>query len=186
MNDSTKPEAEIDLKAHQLIYAPHQSLEIKVEPFPLDNTEYRHAVARHMKEIMTNHSGIGLAANQINLNAAVHTQMVQKDMVTMFNPQIHEVSDDKVLMTEGCLSEPGLFLKVSRPDMIKASWEDETGERQVATLFGMDCRVFLHEFDHLQGIMFTNRVGSTKLKMARKKQERRMNNAVERIMAKLK
>jgi len=181
MNDDAT-ENQTDLNAHQLVYVPHQALEIQVTPFPQDNVEYRRAVSNHMKSVMEKHRGIGLAANQINLNAAVHVQMVQKDMVAMFNPQIHEVSDDKVLMSEGCLSDPGLYLKVKRPDMIRASWEDETGERAQATLFGMDCRVFLHEYDHLQGILFTDRVGSVKLKAARKKQARRMTSAMQRIM----
>lgn len=176
MNEDT------DLKAHQLIYAPHQSLETSVAAFPYDNTEYRQAIAQHMFGIMEHHRGIGLAANQINLNAAVHVQMVQQDRIAMFNPQVHEVSEEQVLMSEGCLSEPGLYLKVKRPDMVKASWEDVNGERTGTTLFGMDARVFLHEFDHLQGILFTDRVGSVKLKAARKKQAKRMNAAAERIM----
>lgn len=182
MNDLETQNQTDDMSAHQLIYAPHASLEMQVPPFPLDNELYRRAVSNHMQALMEQHRGVGLAANQINLNAAVHVQMVQQDMVTMFNPQIHDVSDDKVLMSEGCLSEPGLFLKVKRPDMIKASWEDEEGERTGTTLFGMDARVFLHEFDHLQGIMFTDRVGSVKLKAARKKQEKRMKAAMNRIM----
>jgi peptide deformylase len=174
---------EYDMSAHKLIYVPHPSLEIQVPPFPEDNVAYRWAVSNHMKALMQKHRGIGLAANQINLNAAVHVQMVQTEMVAMFNPQIHEVSEDEVLMSEGCLSEPGLYLKIKRPDMIKASWEDETGVRTAATLFGMDARVFLHEFDHLQGIMFTDRVGPVKLKMARKKQAKAMEVAMQRIMA---
>ena len=173
---------EIDLSMHQLVYAPHPMLEtpaVSVEP---DNPEYRQAVSAHLQKLCRDHKGLGLAANQINLDAAVFVAHVQGDMVTMFNPQVHEASDDKVLMSEGCLSEPGMYLKVKRPDMIKASWEDETGKRSQATLFGMDCRVFLHEMDHLFGIMFTDRVGNTKLKMARKKQAGLLNRAAQRIM----
>lgn len=182
MND----EQNLDMSAHQLVYVPHQALETQVPPFPEGNVEYRRAVAQHMASIMEKHRGIGLAANQINLNAAVHVQMVQRDLVAMFNPQIHEVSEDTVLMSEGCLSDPGLYLKVKRPDMVKASWENELGERTAATLFGMDARVFLHEFDHLQGILFTDRVGDVKLKMARKKQAQRLEAAAQRIMASMK
>lgn len=176
---------DFDMSAHQLVYVPHEALETQVPPFPEGNPEYRRAVANHMKAVMERHRGIGLAANQINLNAAVHVQMVQTDMVAMFNPQIHNISNDKVLMSEGCLSDPGLYLKVKRPDMVQVSWEDEMGERTGTTLFGMDARVFLHEFDHLQGILFTDRVGDVKLKMARKKQAERLNRAAERIMQSL-
>jgi len=173
----------IDLTANQLIYVPHEALDQKVPPFPQDNMEYRRAVSNHMIAVMSRHAGIGLAANQINLNAAVFVTHIQKDIVTMFNPQIHEISNDKVLMSEGCLSDPGLYMKIKRPDMVAASWEDEAGERSQATLFGMDARVFLHEYDHLQGILFTDRVGSTKLSMARKKQARRWNQAAAKLMS---
>lgn len=175
----------IDMTEHQLVYVPHVALETQVTPCPEDNPEYRQAISRHMRELCEHHRGLGLAANQINLNSAVFVTHIQKDMVACFNPTIHEVSDDTVLMSEGCLSDPGLYMKVKRPDMIKASWEDETGVRTQATLFGMDCRVFLHEYDHLQGIMFTDRVGKTKLNMARKKQKQYMNRAINRIIDKM-
>jgi len=183
---NNKETNEIDLSAHQLVYVPHEALEVQVSPFPQDNQNYRRALSNHMQHLMQEHRGIGLAANQINLNAAVHVQMVQKEMVTMFNPQVHSISDDKVLMSEGCLSDPGLYLKIKRPDMVHVSWEDEGGHRSHANLFGMDARVFLHEFDHLQGIMFTDRVGDTKLKMARKKQAQRMERAAQRIISSMK
>jgi len=173
---------ELDMSPHQLVYVPHAALESQAASFPEGDAEYRIAVSQHMQALCQEHKGLGLAANQIDLNAAVFVTHIQKDMVSCFNPQIHEVSDDKVLMSEGCLSDPGLYLKVKRPDMIKASGEDESGTRTQATLFGMDCRVFLHEFDHLQGVMFTDRVGSTKLKMARKKQAAYMDRAMQRIM----
>jgi peptide deformylase len=70
--------------------------------------------------------------------------------------------------------------------MILASWEDEMGERSQATLVGMDCRIFLHEMDHLQGIMFSDRAGVTKLKMGRTKQRKLMNRAAERIINSMK
>ena len=175
-----------DLSVHRLVFAPHAALEKAVNPFPEGMPDYRRAITQHMTDLMVTHRGIGLAANQINLNAAVHVQMVQRDIVAMFNPQIHEVSNDLVLMSEGCLSEPGLYLKISRPDMVLASWEDESGARTSATLFGMDARVFFHEFDHLQGVMFTDRVGKVKLQMARKKQNQRIDGAAQRIMARMK
>lgn len=168
----------IDPSVLQLIYVPHTALDTKVLDFPQDNLEYRRAISTHMISLMIRHKGAGIAANQINLNAAVHVQYIQKDMVALFNSQIHEVSASKVLMSEGCLSDPGLFLKVKRPDMVRASWEDEAGKREEVTLYGMDCRIFLHEFDHLQGIQFINRVGTLKLKMARKKQIKILNSYV--------
>jgi len=171
-----------DLSSHRLVYAPYPSLETAAQPFPPDNLAYRLVVSKNMQDLCLQHRGLGIAANQIDFDAAVFVTHVQSEMITCFNPQIHEISDDTVLMSEGCLSDPGLYLKVKRPDMIKASWEDESGARSQATLFGMDCRVFLHEYDHLQGILFTDRVGSVKLKAARKKQSTRFKSAMNRII----
>jgi peptide deformylase len=156
---------------HKLVYVPHPALDTPSAPFEFDDVEYRKALGKHMIELMHNHRGVGLAANQINLNAACFAMLLGADDVFMINPQVHEVSNTKVLMSEGCLSDPGMFLKVKRPDAIRASWENEEGERHHLELEGLDARVFLHEFDHLQGILFTDRVGGTKLKMARKKQQ---------------
>jgi peptide deformylase len=186
MTNSTPNDLITDISLHKLIYAPHYALDNSVRPFPAGDPTYRRAVSDHMQALCSSHNGQGIAANQITLDAAVFVTHIQKDMVTMFNPEIMEISDDKVLMREGCLSDPGLFLKIKRPDMILASWEDETGERSQATLYGMDCRIFLHEMDHLQGIMFSDRVGVTKLKMARTKQSKLMNKAAERIIESMK
>jgi peptide deformylase len=170
-----------DLTTNQLVYAPHNALDSPVAEFPQDNVAYRRAVSDHMIDLMTVHKGMGLAANQIDLDAAVMVTHIQGEIVTMFNPRVHAVGEDKVLMSEGCLSDPGMFLKVLRPDSVSVSWEDERGDRGQAKLFGMDARCMLHEFDHLQGVMFTDRVGSTKLKMARKKQARRFHSAAARL-----
>lgn len=175
MNNETETKEE-DFSEHNLVYVPHESLSRQVPAFPEGNAEYRHALGDHMINLMLQYRGVGLAANQINLNASVFVQKLQGEAIAMFNPEIIAVSGDKVLMTEGCLSDPGMYLKVKRPDMIEAAWEDENGNVQQTKLYGMDCRVFLHEFDHLQGVMFTDRVGSTKLKMARKKQQRTLQN----------
>jgi peptide deformylase len=186
MTNSTSHDLTTDISLHQLVYAPHYALDNSVRPFPAGDTAYRQAVSNHMQTLCNSHKGQGIAANQITLDAAVFVTHIQGDMVTMFNPEIMEVSDDKVLMSEGCLSDPGLYLKIKRPDMILASWEDEIGERSQATLFGIDCRIFLHEMDHLQGIMFSDRAGATKLKMARAKQRKLMNRAAERIINSMK
>jgi peptide deformylase len=175
----------IDMQKHQLIYAPHIALDTAVKEFVGDHVE-RQAVSQHMQTLCQHHKGLGLAANQIDMDAAVFVTHIQGDMVTMFNPMVLEVSDDNVLMSEGCLSDPGLYLKIKRPDMILASWEDELGSRTQAQLYGMDCRTFLHEMDHLSGVMFSDRAGATKLKMARAKQAKLMSRAADRIIQSMK
>lgn len=173
---------ELNLDLHQLVYVPHVALETPTSSFDSVEPEYRMMISQHMKKIMEQHRGIGLSANQINLDVAVLVQMIDQDAIAMFNPEILEISDYKVLMTEGCLSDPGLYLKISRPTQVKVRWEDESGELDEAVLNGLNARVFLHEYDHLQGILFTDRVGRVKLDNARKKQIKLINRATKHII----
>lgn len=174
----------IDPSVHKLVYAPNAVLNTPSQHFSdmEDNFEHRAEISKYLKDVMVHHQGVGLAGNQINLPLAVFAQTLGTEIVSMFDPQVLEVSEDKVLMTEGCLSEPGLFLKIKRPESVKVRWLPEnSNEWQHDVLEGMDARIFLHEFDHINGIMFTDRVGDTKLKMARKKQAKRFSNAMDRI-----
>ena len=162
-----------DLKEnHKLVYAPDPVLDKKVDEFPENSNDLRSMVATHMIDIMQEYKGVGLAANQINLNASVFVMLLYDEPTVMFNPQILEVSNETVLLTEGCLSEPGLYLNVKRPSSVMVQWEDAAGDIQQDTLFKYSARIFLHEFDHLCGVLFTDRVGKLKLQMARKKQKK--------------
>ena len=67
------------------------------------------------------------------------------------------------------MSYPGLWLKISRPDGIEVSYEDENGELHEKAMFGLECRVFQHEYDHMEGTDFTEKVSSLKMKMAQKR-----------------
>jgi peptide deformylase len=137
--------------------------------------DYRLALRNHMTRLLERYHGLGLAANQINLDASVFVMVDyynSAEPLFCINPAVHEVSDHQVLMTEGCLSEPDLYLKVKRPAEIKVSWETIEGERAVRELDGMRARIFLHEYDHLCGILFTDRVGRAKLDAARRKQRK--------------
>ena len=92
----------------------------------------------------------------------------------MFNPRIVTV-DDTVSPDEGeegCLSFPNLWLKVKRPKNITVEYFDKTGKSCIIELTGIDARCFLHELDHLNGIVFTDYVSQMKLMLARKKQRK--------------
>ncbi len=106
--------------------------------------------------------GIGLAANQINVNTRVLliTQNVgtKKDykILPMINPEILELSRKKIWMEEGCLSLPGVFGSVERPAKVKVRWQNISGNWCEKKLDKWDARIFLHEYDHLEGILFTD------------------------------
>jgi len=173
MTDSTKN----DFSAHSLVYVPHDALSNPTAPFDYNDLDYLKDLQEHMWDVMVRNRGIGLAANQINLNASVFImkEMQTKQPIFCVNPLIVSTSEEKELMLEGCLSDPGMYLKVKRPSRIKAAWTNVEGEREEHELEGMNARVFQHEFDHLCGVLFTDRVGGVKLKAARKKQAKLLN-----------
>lgn len=163
-----------DFSEHGLVYVPHPALEHATPPLETEDPVWRQDLLNFMWDTMIAHKGIGLAANQINLNASVFVikEEATKQPLFCINPAIHTVGDEKELMLEGCLSDPGLYLKVKRPASIVASWQEIDGKRTTQELQGLNARVFLHEYDHLCGVHFTDRVGDVKLKAARKKQRK--------------
>lgn len=161
-----------DLSKFKLLYQPHIALESQVEPFTNKDVEYRNGIANHMAAIMEKYRGVGLAANQINFPYAIFVMQAEGSRMDIFNPSIINVSDKKILMTEGCLSDPGLYLNIQRPDAITVRYEDANGTEYEEDLYNASARIFLHEYDHLMGISFTDRVGKTKLNMAYKKRDK--------------
>ena len=109
---------------------------------------------------MIHHQGIGISANQIGIwerAFAMVRDLENNEVIVCFNPRIVKSYSEEVEMEEGCLSYPELFLKIKRPDKIVVKYEDEDKKEHKIKLSGMAARVFLHEFDHLEGIVFTER-----------------------------
>ena len=113
-----------------------------------------------LNENMFHHRGVGLSANQIGIEERVFVMMYDMDTqetITCFNPQIIKESRDIVTMEEGCLSYPDLFLEIPRPSTIVVKYEDEGKEIHKERLTGFIARIFQHEYDHMEGIDFTQR-----------------------------
>jgi peptide deformylase len=87
----------------------------------------------------------------------------------IFNPKVVDVSDKEISMKEGCLSYPDLFLTVKRPSWIVAQYQDSEGNLKEIKADGYLAKCFQHEFDHLDGICFVDRVSQMKLQLAMKK-----------------
>jgi len=113
--------------------------------------------------------GIGLSANQVGLNARVFTMGAGAKKWIFFNPELVSHSDTVVMMEEGCLSAPGLMLRVKRPEKCTLSYQNENQEIVMEEFDGLWARVVLHEYDHMLGQNMLQRVGKLQLDRALKK-----------------
>ena len=126
-----------------------------------------------MIKTMLNERGMGLAANQIGITkrffAIGHESFdtFQKHAI-IWNPQVINFSEEKVIDVEGCLSFKDIFVKVERPKTIEVQYETTKGETKTAKLDGMESKCFQHELDHLDGITFNKRVSKLRWQMANK------------------
>ena len=126
-----------------------------------------------MIKVMLDERGMGLAANQIVITkrffAIGHESFdtFQKHAI-IWNPQVINFSEEKVIDVEGCLSFKDIFVKVERPKVIEVQYETTQGKTRFAKLDGMESKCFQHELDHLDGITFNKRVSKLRWQMARK------------------
>ena len=120
----------------------------------------RHHLSRVLIDNMIHHEGIGISANQIGIwerAFAMVRDLENNEVMVCFNPRIIKSYSEEVEMEEGCLSYPELFLKIKRPDKIVVKYEDEDKKTHKLKLQGLASRVFQHEYDHMEGIDFTQR-----------------------------
>lgn len=140
--------------------------------FPTDGDSLE--LERKMIDFMIISRGIGLAANQIGMVKRVFV-MGSKNIIgfpdpfALFNPKIIEKSKNIILDKEGCLSYPGLYLTVKRPDWIVARYQNSMGLVVETKFEGYLSKSFQHELDHLDGICFVDRVSKMKLQLALRK-----------------
>ena len=131
-------------------------------------------LVKEMMKFMINNGGVGLAAPQVGISKRIFIMGNFTKMVACINPKVVSLSEDRIADLEGCLSFPDLFMKVKRPVSCTVQYQNIAGEVIERELVGLESRVFLHEYDHLIGITFDQRVGDLTFKMAK---ERRAKEA---------
>lgn len=118
-------------------------------------------LAIEMDALMRRHGGIGIAAPQVGVSARFFVLDTRPAggyaHGAYVNPQVIETSPEWGRVTEGCLTFPGMFLKVSRPRWIRVRFLDLWGNRQTKVLYHLDAQAFLHELEHLDGKLLTDR-----------------------------
>ena len=151
---------------HPLLHSPLPEITADTEP------ENRKEILDNMIETMKHYGGIGLSANQVGLALRMFVFGDNKHYIPCFNPRIIAYSDKKVPMEEGCLTYPGLFVKIIRPEWVTVTFEDENRELHEETFRDLLARVFQHEYDHMEGIDFRSLAGRLSLDMAQRKVKR--------------
>ena len=107
--------------------------------------------------------GMGLAGPQVGLAERIFAVHVEGDDPRIFiNPSIIETSQETVKYEEGCLSIPGIYTDVVRPRAVKIQAWNEKGRPFTLEARGILARVILHEYDHLEGILFIDRISEQK------------------------
>ena len=142
----------------QLTPNTHPILHEKMKPCSEDLD--RREMSRILKENMIHYEGVGLSANQIGISERVFVMIIHmetEEIITCFNPRIIKRYKDCGWFEEGCLSFPDEIINVSRPNRIIVKYEDEDKKEHKIKLDGFAARVFQHEYDHLEGIDFTQR-----------------------------
>lgn len=121
------------------------------------------ALVQRLWRILEADGGVGLAAPQIGVNTRVviirdPEASVSKSRHTLINPEVVETFGQDVPFEEGCLSFPGLFFEVNRPKGVVVNYTDEGGHKHQVRNEGTFARIVLHEVDHLDGILFSDRL----------------------------
>lgn len=118
---------------------------------------------RDMFDTMYAYGGIGLAAIQVSVPERVIVVDIGKEKWYFVNPEISDKSDEEVKLLEGCLSIPDKTAELKRVKSITLGYQDINGDFLNMQFQGYECRAILHEMDHLEGILFTDLIESTKL-----------------------
>ena len=128
-------------------------------------------LASSLVETCKKHHGYGLSANQCGIRARVFVMGTNDDYVAFFNPKLLNV-EGECHMVEGCISFPLLGLHITRPKKIDVEYQDFNGEKRTATFDGISARCFLHELDHMNGLLYTERAKPMALASGMKKREK--------------
>lgn len=117
-----------------------------------------------MLETMKHAQGVGLAAPQVGQSLRLCVIEVEGILYVLINPQITAKSKTKVLLEEGCLSFPGVFLSISRASQVQVRYLDQTGKPRKIKADGLLSQALQHEIDHLDGVLFIDRIKKAKTK----------------------
>lgn len=132
----------------------HPTLHTECLPFDFANPQCDPVeLAKNLTETMISNNGLGLAAPQVGIPLRVFVLTGEK-VLACFNPKIVDLSKEEVYINEGCLSYPGLYVKIKRPREVRVRFTMPNGSTETMKFDGLTSRCFQHEMDHLNGHNF--------------------------------
>ena len=148
-------------------------LKTKAKPIKKDYPNLKELIG-NMFETMYNAKGVGLAAPQVGLSIRLfivdgapydEDEEVKNFKQVFINPQIIKEEGDRWKFNEGCLSIPGVREDVLRKPQVELEYEDENFEKHHKVFTGMIARIIQHEYDHIEGVLFTDRISAMRRRL---------------------
>ena len=141
-----------------LVKATDPILTKSCEPFDFSNPafdpiEFAQELVKHMYEW----NGLGLAASQVGTPYRVFAMRGQPENFVCYNPRVVQPAETEIVLEESSLTYPGLVVKIKRPQHVRVRFQTPNGDTRTETFTGMTARVFQHELDHLEGVLYFNR-----------------------------
>lgn len=150
----------------EILIAPHPMLRRKTRTVRPEDLDSLRLLLPRMYESMYRAPGIGLAAPQVGLELRVAIvdlmENEQRSPITLINPEIIRISDQLASREEGCLSLPGHYAEVVRPESVCVRFQDLEGRRQQLEADGLLATCLQHEIDHLDGVLFIDHLSTLK------------------------
>lgn len=168
-----------------LVEPSHELLSTNLEPFDFNEHDAKQ-IADELIEVMMAHNGLGLSANQIGLSHRVFVMRGDPNHFVCFNPRIVDMAEEIIVLEEGCLTYPDLYVKIKRPIGVRVRYQDVNGEIQTRKFVGITARCFQHEMDHLNGIHYLERASKfhleeakKRIKLVKRRKKKYMNQAMK-------
>lgn len=123
-----------------------------------DFNQHLHEILDDMQETLLHANGMGLAAIQVGILYRMAVILTEEyGMIEIINPVIKNAKNQRV-DTEGCLSCPGISGRVRRPHFVTLEFQDRNGQKHIQSFRGIDAVCCCHEIDHMDGILFIDKI----------------------------
>lgn len=166
----------------QLIHFADPKLRVKPPEFDfITDGDKAEELAAIMYKKMLELQGAGLSANQVGLPYRMFVVGNENKCIAMFNPKIIGASKEQATLEERCVSQPDFSLVLQRPAEIAIEYQDDTGTIQHKGFDGVPARIILHEYDHMEGVNFTDHASNFKLQYSIQRWKKRQKKLLKRM-----